>query len=878
MWALRVMSLALLVTAAAVQTPWAKRHMAEWASRYLSQSLEMPVAIQGITGWLPLHFGIESISVSDDQGPWLEIQSVQTRWLPLDLFRGQLHVRNFDVTDVSVLRRPPPSSSPTDRDRTPGLSLLPMHIDMARISRIYLSGNVTGRQPVEARMEAQGTIFTGQDHLDIEASVQVGTQPASTSRIQWRYENGIPFAQINTDFPVLPVLHSPGEVHVTLTRRQGEIDGTAAMLADGKKVLAIAVTGTVQNIQVTTSVEATEAMPLDLQTTFDVVTLDQARSLTIQQLTGAYQQVSFALLQPLEAVVTGDHVQVARFQGSVEDVPFTVEGQIQGERVEGRLECRNVDSAHVGKLPLQWEDLSLVAMLSGTIHQPRIEVEGSGTELRVLRPSVMGHAPLQTRIHALLENSNLQASLDVEAADQLFLQGTASIPADVSLAPFQASLGSRSLNQASVVGRIDLSLLNDLPACKNLQVSGEAIADLAFDGETDSLVVRGPTQIENGRLVNMALGTELDQLHATFSISENRRLLMQATATAGQGGEIHLQGAFRHDNNTGEAPVNITATLRNAALIERDDVQARVSGRTDILAGPTGIDITGAVTLDSGEIRIDNLAPPRAKPLDVRQIGAASEEAEAPPAPEKERAPLPLACQVDVAIPGPFYVRGRDLDTTWRGTLQALYQGSGWAVNGQLETVRGRVQFLSRSFTLDSGTLFLGGNIPSEPIVDISARHRRGDLTALIRLHGPLHDPVIDLTSIPPLPQDEVFARVLFGKGMSDITTMQAFSLAQTLRTEANGGRQKASVGERVQDRLGLDYVGLQDGASQEEGAEVVLGRQFSNNAYVEFNSSLSGSGSGVRVELELTPRLSVETEAGSRIRPGFGLNWRWNY
>src|SRR5260370_19752481 len=75
-----------------------------------------------------------------------------------------------------------------------------------------------------------------------------------------------------------------------------------------------------------------------------------------------------------------------------------------------------------------------------------------------------------------------------------------------------------------------------------------------------------------------------------------------------------------------------------------------------------------------------------------------------------------------------------------------------------------------------------------DPAVDIVAEVSSGEVTAQVLVGGLISSPTVTLTSTPALPQDEILARVLFGRGVGQITAAEGIQVAQAAATLAGGG------------------------------------------------------------------------------------------
>ena len=73
----------------------------------------------------------------------------------------------------------------------------------------------------------------------------------------------------------------------------------------------------------------------------------------------------------------------------------------------------------------------------------------------------------------------------------------------------------------------------------------------------------------------------------------------------------------------------------------------------------------------------------------------------------------------------------------------------------------GRLSLLGRRLTFTRGILSFSGSLI--PYLDIAADwSQRGDRTVIV--NGPANNPKFCFTSVPALPEDEVLARLIFGR------------------------------------------------------------------------------------------------------------------
>ena len=182
-----------------------------------------------------------------------------------------------------------------------------------------------------------------------------------------------------------------------------------------------------------------------------------------------------------------------------------------------------------------------------------------------------------------------------------------------------------------------------------------------------------------------------------------------------------------------------------------------------------------------------------------------------PAAPVAEPPALPATLDIKIDMPGNIFVRGHGLDSEWRGKLAITGTSAAPAINGSLEQIRGSVDLLGKTFTLTRGRIIFDGSDKLDPVLDIVAEASTADITAQVNIGGLASAPTITLTSTPVVPQDEILSRVLFGKGVGQITAGEGLQLAAAAATLAGGG---PGVLDRLRGGLGLDWFRLGSGTS----------------------------------------------------------------
>jgi translocation and assembly module TamB len=293
------------------------------------------------------------------------------------------------------------------------------------------------------------------------------------------------------------------------------------------------------------------------------------------------------------------------------------------------------------------------------------------------------------------------------------------------------------------------------------------------------------------------------------------------------------------------------------------------------------------LTTDQGEVNIPSSLPPDVTRLDVVEVngrgGARSGRADT----SKTAPALPASLDIQVAVPGRIFVRGRGLDSEWRGRLAIGGTSDAPQITGSLHAIRGTFDVLGKTFRVTRGEIGFDGGAAIDPVLDITAEVAAADITAQITLQGPVSAPKLTMSSTPAVPQDEILARVLFGRGLGQITTGEGLQVAATAASLAGGG---FDVLDKVRGRLGLDRLGFgaapssglaanpKPATSAASGAAITAGKYVADGVYVGASQGLTAGSSKAVVEIEVLPRVTVQGDVSQSGGTGIGLNYKYDY
>ncbi len=411
------------------------------------------------------------------------------------------------------------------------------------------------------------------------------------------------------------------------------------------------------------------------------------------------------------------------------------------------------------------------------------------------------------------------------------------------------------------------------------RVKGAITADLVIRGTVAAPLVNGQVKVDKGRYENLDTGLIL------------RRVSLTATAD-GQAGTIAVDARDRSEGRLeGEGQIAFGARglrldtmigLDNVLIVSRDDVTAVASGKV-ALTGTSrdGYRAEGKIRLDDVDVIIPDQLPPNVVNLEAVEVYGSQDVAEET-SENGKTPPVTVTLAITVKAEDTVRVRGRGLDALWNGDLRITGTARDTRVTGDVAMRRGRLDFLSRQFNLTRGTISFDGGRDIDPRLFIEAQYEATEVTAIATITGTASNPKVELSSQPPLPQDAILARLLFGKDPGALSTFEVVQLADALATLSRGAGSTSLIG-KVQNALGIDVFQVNMDEDAEDGSltdnvSVTVGKYVREDVFVGVTQGTQPGTSAVTVEVQLTDHLTVHTDLAQSAESSVGVRWRWDY
>jgi autotransporter translocation and assembly factor TamB len=404
---------------------------------------------------------------------------------------------------------------------------------------------------------------------------------------------------------------------------------------------------------------------------------------------------------------------------------------------------------------------------------------------------------------------------------------------------------------------------------------GDGKIDVTLSGTVAKPVLRGSMTLNDGFYESLEYGTVLKSLDLAVGFDGQRARINRLSATDGEKGKVEGTGEIAFDAEAG-FPFDATLTLTELTAVRRDDVQASASGKIGASGSMKKATVTSKLTTDLVEIRVLDRLPPEVATLDVVEVGRSGKER------TEEKPEQPVTADIDldieVEMPRRVFVRGRGIDSEWKGNIKVTGPAGAPLIGGYLSLVRGTITVVGKTFRMESGNVVLPDRADAEPELSLTATYTGQSLTVTANVDGPLTKPSISLTSSPALPQDEIVSRVLFDKSTSKLSAYEAAQLGLAI-AELSGKGGGGGIMDFARKTLGVDVLQVES-VETEAGSKPVVGagKYVTDDVYVGVKQGASPESSSVGVEVEVTPNIFLESDVRRSGQSDVGVKFKYDY
>jgi translocation and assembly module TamB len=727
------------------------------------------------------------------------------------------------------------------------------------LERQLVSGHVTGRAADLARLAPLALQdLSGSVELDLRATAEGGRQDlairASASRLGGGFGN---LAAARLDLAGRD-LRGVGSL-----RGEAALEGLATpdLVLDAAK---LTLDGPLAELGFALEATGSQAgQKLALEARGRLAALAEPRRLELAQLTGTLAGQAIRLRQPARITLDKGVLDLGTLDLEIGRATARIRAGLGGPtlRAEATLDDLPLETLAPLGLPRLPGAASGSLRLGGPARAP----EGR-LELRLVGLGGKDAPPAELRAEARLEGGRrIVVGVRSEGLGPEPLRLTARLPVLVDLEAGRIEPLAEGTLDGSLRGRIELARVGALLPLDGQRLAGPLELDVELAGQPGAPRLSGRARLAGGEVSDAATGFRLRAIEAVATADGPRLVLERLEARDRREGR--LTGSGRYDFVGGGLVLDLD--LASFQAFAGEFGEATLTGKIGARSAGPALDLKARLEVERAELRLPDPPPAVPATIPVEEVGDGARSSPEPAA----GPPLPIRLDLRIDADQRFFVRGRGLESEWYGRIRATGTLDEPDVVGRLELRRGHLDLLGTRFALEQGVVDFDGARPPLPRLDVLGTARKADIVARVGLRGRLPNFALTLESEPPLPQEEVLSRVLFGREMARITPLQGALLANSIATLQGGGIDALSPIRRA---AGLDTLDL--GGDADTGGALRAGKYLSERVYVEMQRGITPESGRARVEVDLGNNVRGTTEVRETNRTGFGLEWRYDY
>jgi translocation and assembly module TamB len=231
------------------------------------------------------------------------------------------------------------------------------------------------------------------------------------------------------------------------------------------------------------------------------------------------------------------------------------------------------------------------------------------------------------------------------------------------------------------------------------------------------------------------------------------------------------------------------------------------------------------------------------------------------------RARVPFAVDLELDFGDRFEIIGEGLDAIVAGKVHVVTAADGTLTGrGTINAERGTYTAYGQRLTIERGKLYFDGPLDN-PGLDVLALRKNLQVEAGVEVTGTVRVPRVQLTSTPPVPDNEKLSWLVVGHGLDRASNadLSALQIAFAAATDPNA----PPIGQRVARTLGFDDISVRSADASRtttSGAAsqvVAVSKRLTDNLSLIYEQGLSVANNALKIEYALSRGLTLRAEAG---------------
>ncbi len=517
--------------------------------------------------------------------------------------------------------------------------------------------------------------------------------------------------------------------------------------------------------------------------------------------------------------------------------------------------------------------INLTAVLDNTDKIPSGTLDMTLENVKLMDISEKASS-LNGSVEARLKNESLFVLTRITDQEEQYLKLDLDLPIILSVPTFKAQLKPHEPLFLKMHYEGDINPAWQFLLPQNHLLRGDIQMDLDISGTRDHPDAKGSFSLTDGTYENIYSGLVLRELNLNLKGNQEELVLESLNATDGEKGRICATGNIlltpqRH------FPYLLEGYLSKAKLLQLGYVSSIFDGTVAISGNFKKSSISGDLTVIEADVNIPGQIPNPLPKLKVKYINPLP-QTDCSKFEEPKGITFPIYFNINLDIPGHAFLRGKGLDSIWKGKISLKGTDMDPFIKGMLQLVSGQFFFSGKTMTLTEGSVTFNGSPTKDTYINLSAEINLSNLRVIAILNGPLESPGLNFRSDPPHDQSEILSLLLFDKNVDELSPFQALALARTVAA-LSGTYQGPDVIEKLRIGIKLDRLSFGVADNDMQKINIQLGKYITRNVLVTVSQGLTYL-SNTEVTAHFVYGFQLQAKIGYAILSELLLLWKYNY
>ncbi|MGD8591328.1 MAG: translocation/assembly module TamB domain-containing protein, partial [Gammaproteobacteria bacterium] len=448
--------------------------------------------------------------------------------------------------------------------------------------------------------------------------------------------------------------------------------------------------------------------------------------------------------------------------------------------------------------------------------------------------------------------SNVNKKL--EATTSISIEDAGNIDMAISF-PHWSKLGIPDLNER-IQGHVEIDLTSlTVLSILSSQIKnpvGKWHGDIEISGTLKSPIIIGESRVKASSFTLATLGLELSDVDLVATADKKRNVTITGNARAGNG-SINISGTL-NDYRAAEPTGSIKISGKNFELVRIPEATIIVSPDLSLTLNQNAVSMTGDILISEADLKIFTPTKSITPSPDVVIVSEQKTQ--------KTNAPLNISSKIRIILGDNVKVQGYGFTGRLHGSVLVDDTKELTTASGEINIVEGKYAAYGTTLDIARGSLSFAGSTIDNPLVDVRAERRIGDVIAGVLVQGNVKSPKISLFSDPPFDDSNVLSYIILGKPIDAASDQDGQLLANAAVSLGLLGGEK--LAKEIADQFGIDEIKIQSD-QKTNSTSVVLGKYLSPDFYVGYAIGIGNAVDTLQIQYKLTEQWVLKTQSGEQ-------------